>query len=54
MRSTIPDMSQQRIYSETFEIIVERIPSDVLLYNRSYYKSGDYYNVVTMPIRNMI
>ena len=44
MTGAIPYMNQERIISEAFEIIIERIPSDNLVYNRSYIKSGNFQN----------
>jgi hypothetical protein len=42
--SAIEYMNQERIISEAFEIIIEKIPTDNLVYNRSYIKSGNYQN----------
>jgi hypothetical protein len=50
----IPYLNQERILTDAFEIILERIPSDNLVFNRTYIKTGDFQNQVILPLRDML
>jgi hypothetical protein len=47
-------LTQTRLENLAFEMIVENIPANNLVYNRSYINSLDSKNSVVLPIREML